>query len=368
MKKLLIFIMSVFFLLTLNSAPVFAVNEFEDDISEKLFSGMDSEITELLSDFGITSLDYESIYNISLKSIILYYKDSVSEYFSKSVRLTSRVFAVLILAGALSIINDEKKYKDVLKALLIPIVTVMLTDEINLCISSALSLMKLNGSFMLTFVPVYAIAVAVSGSPAAALTYNSLVLGFAELISAIINFGLVDLLGCFFCVSIGFSVNPAVNFPRFLNAVNRITSFALGLISSVFGALLSIKGIFSSAADSVASKGIKFAIGSLIPVIGSSISDAYSTLLGSFGIIKNSVAIFGIIVIILINLPVVAEIMLFNFLLNFLSFVSELLDCKELSDALRAFAFGIKTIGLIAVFEALILIISTAIMLSFKGG
>ncbi len=367
MKKIIfiIFLTALCFCFVFNAS---AAGDIEDELSDKLFSAVGDDIGDLLKDFGITSIDSESIYNISLKSILNYYKDSLKDYFKGNLTLFVKVFSLIIIGGTASIIISEKRYADMLSILLIPIVTVLLIDEINLAVSSALSLMKLNGNLMTAFVPVYAVAVTVAGNPATALTYNTLVLGFAEIVSAVINYGLVDIIGCFFCVCIGFSVNKSINFTRFLNAVNRFITFIIGLGSSLFTSVLSVKGIFSASTDSVTSKGIRFAIGSLIPVIGSSISDAYSTLLGSFGILKNSIAIIGIFALLILNFPVIIELLIFNITLNALSFISEMFDCFELSNILKAFSCGIKFIGLLLVFEVFVLIISTAIMLTLKGG
>ncbi len=367
MKKIITLFLLIM-LCTVTVLPVSATDMISEDLSEKLFSGMNQEIYDTLENFGITAIDYEKIFDVSAENLFLYFKNTFSDYLSGSIKLFSKVFSVIIIAGTLTFIIDEKKYKDIINILLIPVITIIIVEELNLCISSALTLIRLNGDFMLTFVPVYAIAIAVSGNPATALTYNTMVLGFSEIISAVLNFGLTDIIGCYFCISIGFSVNKSVNFSRFISVVNRFVTFSLGLVSSVFASVLSVKGIFSAAADSVAAKGIRFAIGSLIPVIGSSISEAYSTLAGSIGIIKNSVALVGILAVMLISVPVITEIVLFNISLNTLSFISEFFECSELSDSLRAFASGVKIIGLIAVFEAFILIISTAIVFGIKGG
>ncbi len=367
MKKFLLLIIVSFFCFV-SVIHASAIEHVEEDLSEKLFSGLDSDITEILDDFGISSLDYNQIYNISLSSIFTYYKEDFTDCLHNYLNLFSKILSVLILAGAVCIITDEKRYKSMIAVIFVPIITVILVGDINSCLSSAVSLLKLNGTFMLVFVPVYAVAIAIAGNPATALTYNTIILTFAEFISAVINYGLVEIIGCFFCLCIAFSVNSTVNYPRFLSTANRLVSFILGLGSSLFTSLLTVKGIFSASTDSVATKGIRFAIGSLIPVIGSSISDAYSSLIGSIGILKNSVAIIGIIVIVIINLPVIAEIVMFNITLNILSFISELFDCYELSNALKGFACGIKIIGLLVVFEAFILIISTAVMLTLRGG
>ena len=114
-----------------------------------------------------------------------------------------KLLSVVLLVGFVTMILENEKQKSLLSCLSVTAVTLMMTDSINLCLSSALSLLKLNGNFMASFVPIYAITVAVSGNMTSALTYNTLILAFSEGISALINYGLVDLVGCFFCLSIG---------------------------------------------------------------------------------------------------------------------------------------------------------------------
>lgn len=368
MKKLLLLLfVSVLIVLTALSSSA-AGYDLENSLEERLFSELGEEFTEALEGIGITELDYSSIFNISFKSIFDYFSDGLKGYFQGLLKVLTKLLAIILLAVGFTFFDSEEKYKSLLVALFIPIITIILVGEINTAVSSALSLMKLNGHFMVTFVPIYAVAVSVAGNPATALTYNSIVLTFAEIISALINYVFINIIGCYFSLSVSFSINKSVNFSRFINAVNRFISFSLGLLSTIFASVLSVKGIFSAATDSIASKGIRFAIGSLIPVIGSSISDAYSTLLGSIGIIKSSIAIIGILAVILINVPVLAELILLNISLNMLSFLSELFDCTEISNVLKAFACGIKITGLLVVFEMFVIIISTAIMLSLRGG
>lgn len=346
----------------------YATEDFESEIKDRLFSSFDSDITQALEEFGITDLDYNNIYNISFRNIFSYYKDSFLKLLSGGLKAFMKLILTVMLVGFASMILESEKYRTLLSSLSVMAVTLLIVDDINLCLNSAISLLKLNGSFMVSFVPIFALVIAVGGNPSSALTYNTLILGFAEGISAVINYGLVDLIGCFFCLSVAFSVNDSLNFGRLISVTNRVVSFVLGLVSSVFASVLTFKGFVSTAADSVTSKGIKFAIGSLIPVIGSSISEAYSVLLGSINIIKGSVAIIGIVVILIINLPVLFEIMMYFFSFSTLSFICDMLDCRELSNAFKGFSCGIKIIGLLAVFEMFILIISTAIMLSLRGG
>lgn len=367
MKKTISIILALICVFVMK-ATVYATEDFKADISDKLFSSLDSEVTDALDEFGISDLNAESIYNISLSNVLSYYKSTFSDLFIGSIKSFMKLLSVVLLVGFVTMILENEKQKSLLSCLSVTAVTLMITDSINLCLSSALFLLKLNGNFMASFVPIYAITVAVSGNMTSALTYNTLILAFSEGISALINYGLVDLVGCFFCLSIAFSVSGVKNFSRLISATNKGVSLVLGFVSSVFVSVLTLKSSLSASVDSVASKGARFAIGSLIPVIGSSISEAYSVLLGSINVIKGSVAIIGIISIIIINTPVLLEIVLYYLSLSTLSIICETLSCKALSDAFSGFSCGIKIIGLLSVLEMFIFIISTAVMLMLKGG
>ncbi len=345
-----------------------ATDDFKNDISDRLFSSMDDDILDALEDFGITDIDFDSIYEISVSDIFRYYKENFSEVFAGSLKSFIKLFNLVILMGFITVVLESEKYKTMLSSLSVMAATLMITDSINLCLNSAISLIKLNGSLMSSFVPIYAVVIAASGNPSAALTYNSMILAFSEGISALISYGLIDVIGCFFCLSVAFSISDVLNFGRLISVTNKSVSFILGLSASLFASVLTLKSVISTAADTVAAKGVRFAIGSLIPVIGSSISEAYSVLIGSINVIKGSVAIVGIVAVLIINLPVLVEIMLYYFSFSALGFISETLDCKTLSNAFGGFSCGIKIIGLLAVFEMFVLIISTAVMLSFRGG
>ena len=90
-------------------------------------------------------------------------------------------------------------------------------------------------------------------------------------------------------------------------------------------------------------------------------------MLGSIGVIKGSVAAFGIIAIIIISFPALVEGVVLFCALSILSFLSEMLSLLKVASLLKGFCVGIKFLLLLAVFKAFIMIISTALLISFKG-
>ena len=92
-------------------------------------------------------------------------------------------------------------------------------------------------------------------------------------------------------------------------------------------------------------------LSSLIPIVGSSISEAYSSLLGSINVIKSSVAVVGIIVIMIISLPPLIEGMLYCIAFSILSYICEMFECIQVSNILRTFYSAVRFLILINILE-----------------
>ena len=78
MKKI-IYILSVFVIVILTGLSASAMGDLTEDISDTIFSAINSDTLEILERFGISDLDSENIFNVSFKNIFEYYKDVFSE-------------------------------------------------------------------------------------------------------------------------------------------------------------------------------------------------------------------------------------------------------------------------------------------------
>lgn len=372
MKRIIYIILLLPMFLSLMSfgvtAQEYSLDSIEEKVSDDLFSSMDEDIKDALGYFGVDKLDFEKIYSISFSDILSYFtpqiKDKAASVFKTFFQLLSAVMILCIFSVLLKESGLEKTVM-LLGNILIIIIS---ASGINSTLNACLSALKISSGFMISFVPILTLLISLSGNPASALAYNTAVLGFAEVLSAVISNGLVDFLGCFFCLAIAFSLNETVKVSKLINAVNKTVSLFLGFSGSIFAGVLSIKNIMAVSADSLSVKGIRFLISSFIPVIGSSISEAYSSLLGSINLIKGSVAVIGIIAVIIINLPVIAETFLYYISFSALSYISDICGCHEGSEILKAICCGMRILLLLVIFEMFLLVISTGIMLTFRGG
>ena len=92
-----------------------------------------------------------------------------------------------------------------------------------------------------------------------------------------------------------------------------------------------------------------------------------SVIIGSINLIKGSVAIVGIFVILIINIPVLVETLIYYLSFTAMSYLSDSFSGVRVGETLRGIACAVRILMLLCVFEMFILIISTGIMLSLKG-
>ena len=373
MKKYITYMFLTVSLISCLFLPVQAFSDAEpekikEEISNELESSIDSDIREKLKYMGLEDFEPESIFNVSLDSISKFFSDTLKEKLVNNSKLFFELLGVILLAGIiLSILTDDDK-SDFLEIIVMIVVVLSSVCAVSVTLPAVISALEASKKFMLSFVPVYTLIVSFGGNPSGALTYNTLVLGFAEIVSALITTNITNFMGVFFCLGISFSFNSSINIGRIISGVNKIFSTIIGFAASVFTGFLSLKSILSVSIDSVSVKGIRFLISSMIPIIGSSISEAYSSLIGSINLIKGSVAIVGILVIIIINIPIIFDVLTYYIIFNLISYVADSLAVKRAADALKCFSSGMRILLLVCIFEMFIVIISTGILLSVKNG
>lgn len=372
MKRYILCFPAFIFLLTIIfSMNVFAAEEEtvtdSDYYMQSVLSSADHKTLEALDEIGLSTFSPDEIFSLSFEKIGEYFSRTFIEKVKgtlSDMMLVLCMIVVLISAKAY-FIHDNGRYINLFGVSLVVAAGVSSLESV---INMLLNTVDVAGTFIHSYAPVYTLLLSLSGNGASALTYNSLIFTFAQIITLFTDSVLVKLLGAYLSVSVAFSLNTLTNLNRFVSLVNKAVNTAVGFISSTFAALLTVRGAFSAAADTVSAKSIRFIISNLIPVVGSSISDAYSTLMGSINVIKGSVAAVGILVIVIIVLPPVIEGAVCCLFFSFLSYVCEMAELNEVSAVLRALSSAVRILIMLNFLLMFMLIISTAIMLSAKGG
>ncbi|MDY6024022.1 MAG: stage III sporulation protein AE [Candidatus Borkfalkiaceae bacterium] len=173
--------------------------------------------------------------------------------------------------------------------------------------------------------------VASGGGTSAALYKPALVFlagGITEIVSAILLpiVGIMIILSCFSEVSGNIRVN------KFNQLFSSILKWSIGIIISLYGAFLTVKGISAATYDGISVKAAKYAVSNSIPLIGGFIKDSLDFVVAGSVIIKNAVGISVIICIFFTVLSPIIEILCFSLLLKFSAAITESLGNLRLTN------------------------------------
>lgn len=141
-----------------------------------------------------------------------------------------------------------------------------------------------------------------------------------------------------------------VDLSGFAATLKKTYLWCVGLFSLLFGFLLGTQTLFSSAADSLSLRSMKFAIGNMIPVVGGTVSGALGTLLSSVGYLRSLVGGAATASLFVILLPPLLHLYLLRLSFSLAGDVSTVVGSgsarRLLSDFVSVFDILLATLAL----------------------
>lgn len=245
----------------------------------------------------------------------------------------------------------------------------IIMEPIVACVVDARSVIQDFAVFILTFIPVFAGVVSASGQPMTGTAYNLFVFWMCQVTAQLVTAVFLPLLCAYLALSLISVVCPKLKLTGFIGGVKTFVTWSLGLILTVFIGLLSIQSVVASGGDSIAAKTTKFFIGSMIPVVGGALSDLFAAAQGCIQLVKGTLGAFGIVATALTFLPVLVRNGVWYLTISLGGLVSELFGLPQITRLLKALSSTIGIILAVLLYDALLVIISTTLLIvTFRGG
>ena len=111
----------------------------------------------------------------------------------------------------------------------------------------------------------------------------------------------------------------------------------LAFLSVLLVTSLGFQSSLSASADSLATQSVRFTVGQLIPVIGTSLSGSLRTIAASLSLVKGTLGTLAVVALLLLLLPPLVELLLHRFLLSLCASVSAMLGSERAKETLIAF-------------------------------
>lgn len=222
--------------------------------------------------------------------------------------------------------------------------------------------------FMGSFVPVYAAILATGGRISAAASYQTLMIAAAEGVAGLITGLILPLMAVSLALGLTGSVGKGLRIGAIGGWINRCGAWLLGTVSTLFVGCLSLQQIITGAADTVTTRAMRLSISSFVPVVGGALSEALTTVQGSFTLLRSTVGVFGIVAILAILLPPLCACVLWSVGLSLCGMVAETLELERLTGMFRTVAGVVKVLIGALCACGMVMILCTALVLAAGRG
>lgn len=359
MKKSLTVIFLIFFLLTFICFPSNA-----ESGSESVLKSIDSQTKDYLEELGVDSENGEGIADVSLKGVFKF-------LFSLITDKTKRISSVLVIVTAVIIVNaifssfigDNTSAKTAMNYIsVLCIVTAIIVPLKELIINTG-AVIKTAAIFTDSYIPILGAIIAASGNIKLAFTYNSFAIALSAFITEIADNFFIPVVNMLFTFNILTSFTFESYKHKIIKSVKRLIIIILSLISTIYTGLLTTQSILAVSSDSLTVRGIRFFSGTFIPVVGAGVSESVASVMSSLSVMKNTAGVIVIVVILLIFLPIIIELLIWYFALQFCSIAADLFGNSEISETIEELSSVVSLINIILFYITFVLIISTGIII-----
>ena len=151
--------------------------------------------------------------------------------------------------------------------------------------------------FSQVLLPAVTAAAAAAGSPTGAVARQLATVLFSNLLMSLISGLLLPLVYAYIAASAAHAALGNEGLKRIAGLLRWVVTTVLTALLLVFVGYLTVSGVIAGTTDAAAVKTAKLTISGMVPVVGGILSDAAETVLAGAGILRNTVGVFGMLVI-----------------------------------------------------------------------
>ena len=364
----------VLILLLLIPCKVYALDSetYNDVLSEYDLSFFKDELDgtsySLLSDLGLDDFDYSRLTSLSFKDVLNAFKSISADKLILPLKSMLSVLILIVLSALFQSLKPDggEEMSSVYSTCTALVISVVLIAQMSSSITAAATSIKMAGSFIFAFVPVFCAIVVASGGITTSFSTNSMLLMLSQGLSFISANIFMPLINCFLALGICSSLRKELNLDNLVGSLRKGITSLISVVCSVFISILSIKTSVSARADALGIRSVRFVINSVVPVIGGSVSEGLLSIQSYSSLIKSSVGIIGIIAIALLFLPSVLEIAMWRLVLSISLLFSEVFGDASVCSVLRAFKDTALLINVVLILSTVTTVISFGILIAAR--
>lgn len=364
--RILLIIFFTFLISPSVSAVESNIDEYDEEFDYSVITdSLTDEAAELLAEIGITEISYDSIFGVSFQKVFNAFLNVFTNAFFTPFKVTAYSVGILLLTSiAESFCNDDKTVSFVGGSAL----SLGLAVPLATTVSTAFSVLEALFLFTTAFSGVFSAIVSASGNVSAGVTYAAAATFANTFFSGLLTnmsdpvVSLMCGLGFLSCFDI-YNVSQ-----RLSQLIKKAYVFVLSITGTAFSGIVTLKGVLSNSVDTLSSRSVRFVLGQSLPIVGGAVSETYSSVLLSLGLIKNTVGVFGIITVIIFVAPTLIELLIWSFCLEIISFFAQAFGTERICGLTDIFKSAVTLLASTIIILTTIFIVCVGVCIAVRSG
>lgn len=333
------------------------------------FDELDGDTKDFLEELKIDDFNYENLSSLSFEEIVSHIISVIIARAKAPASSAVVILAYIILSSFFSSLSIELDggISSVYSTVSAFVISIFLFYKLTACMNLSYQTIKLCSDFAFAFFPAFCIIIATTGATVTSFSVNTTLLILAQGLNYISQLFFVPVTNCFLALGICSGVRSELNLSGAVSMLKRVITTGISTLSAIFVSILSVKTAVASKADALGLRSVRFAINSVVPVIGSSISEGLLSIQSYSSLIKTSVGVVGIIAVASIFLPALAEVNLWRLVLSFAGVTAEIFGDSSTHKTLSAFKDALLIIDVLLILTMVTTIISIGILVALRA-
>lgn len=290
MKRIVFFILLFSALLSLTAyadGDIIDEYELEESVSDDILEDIGGIDGAANTDSALSKLWDKVIHSI---------KSSIGAVLWRALA----VIAVGAICGILTVFREGRSVSDWISLSGCAAIGVLCLGDLGSYISICKETLYDISAFSDALLPAMCTLSAASGALSSASVKYAASALFMDMLIAAATKIILPLILAFTALSLAASAFDNGSIRKLCKLLKRLCVILMTVLAMGFTAYLSISGTISSSADALTLKAAKTAISTVLPVVGSVISDAASGVLGGAELLKSTVGVFGMLAVMFI--------------------------------------------------------------------
>ena len=350
MKRLLFLLLTAFLLLhvlLLSASAEEALPNTEEipDEYTDLLESLPQEILERLPD-GLFSKDCKDLeaatqrmssFSYLLRLVLSILGADLPAYLA----LLASVCGLLLLSAILRALQSSLRQDGIGRAFAfcatLAILCILIAKGMD-CVRGVTAYFSTLNNLTAAMLPLLSLLYAMGGNLTAASASTAGLSVYMTLLEELVGKSILPFCGLCLILSLINSMDPGLKTGGLLSTVKKNYTTLLTFLMMLLLTMLSAQTILGARSDDLLMRSAKFAAGSMIPVVGGSISELLRTVSAGVGYLRGVLGISAILILLQLLLPTVTELLLLRLTWQVSASVAELLGCDGEKKLLEEFA------------------------------